>query len=183
MNQHRFQSLVALSAIAAVAIILASPADARACTCAAEDVKQAFERAGAVFEGTVTSIVSEGSQPDDSTQVELTVARSWKGVEADRVTVTTAGNEAVCGYRFAQDETYLVYASKNEDGELRVSLCSRTQPLSRAAKDLEALGVSKPPSSTGCKRCATALNSPIDPGTLVATMGLCLVLWRRRRIA
>lgn len=181
---HRRPSSIFVACVAAAALsILVSPRAAQACTCAPEEVSDAFERASAVFEARVVSVSPTSTQPNASHKVELEVARAWKGVESGLVSIRTASNEAMCGYSFVVGETYLVYASKDADGDkdMRVGLCSRTQPLSRAVKDLEALGASKPPSSRGCQRCAASAPTAVDPLAVIAIVCIGLVLLRRRR--
>ncbi len=181
MPHRRLPSVFAASLAAAALSLLLSPRAAQACTCAPEEVSDAFDRASAVFEGRVVSVSPTSTQPNASHEVELEVARAWKGIEAGIVKVRTASNEAMCGYSFVVGETYLVYASKDGDKDMTVGLCSRTQPLGRAVKDLETLGASQPPSSRGCQRCATAAQSRIDPLTVMVMLGFSLVLFHRRR--
>ena len=72
--------------------------------------------------------------------VTMEVFRFWKGVSQNQLSLYTAsGGEASCGFDFKDGEEYLVYAN-DSDGDLYVSLCSRTASLALAQEDLNVLG-------------------------------------------
>ena len=52
------------------------------------------------------------------------------------IEVVTGLGEADCGYPFQSGMDYVVYASKNAEGQLATGICSRTRPLAQAAEDL-----------------------------------------------
>jgi MYXO-CTERM domain-containing protein len=112
-------------------------------------VEAAREDATAVFEGRVLSIedVPSAGEPSVGEKlVTLAVVRTWKGVESDeRIAVYTNAQSAACGYSFAKDTSYLVYARSSDDKKLNVSSCSRTKPLADAADDLKVLGAGSTP--------------------------------------
>jgi hypothetical protein len=130
--------------LAALALLSARPA--LACKCALPSVEEGRADASALFEGRVLSIEEksrEGAMPVN--HVKLAVVRSWKGLDREeQVEVTTNTQSAACGYTFAKDTSYLVYA-RESDGQLDVSLCSRTRPLADAAEDLAILGAGATP--------------------------------------
>jgi hypothetical protein len=144
----------------------------------------------AVFEGTVTD-VRKPQGNEMSLEVDLRVGRRFKGAEADTVTVLTAENGAACGYNFEVGGTYLVYADEN-DGQLAVSLCSRTARIEDAADDLAALGgdtspspgsTSQPPPAVepgqgGCAGCNAGPRSE-GPAGLLLVLAVALALRRR----
>jgi Carboxypeptidase regulatory-like domain len=68
--------------------------------------------------------------------VEFTIEEPYLGVAGRTVEVTTNSSEASCGYGFVEGERYVVYAYKNQTGELLVSLCSRTRPAKYAEEDI-----------------------------------------------
>lgn len=121
---------------------------ALACKCALPSFEAAREDASALFEGRVTAIEQQGDDPGSVTgkqRVTLAVVRTWKSLDrVERVEVFTNGSSAACGYMFAKDASYLVYAREDE-GKLWVSLCSRTRPLSDATEDLTLLGAGSTP--------------------------------------
>jgi hypothetical protein len=196
--------LVAQLALAAALFGVAAqlPARAHACSCMMQAQPDAYEQSVAVFEGHVLEVKAPPS-PDapGQTSVRMQVVRAWKGIESEEVTITTAANSAACGYAFAVDESYLVYADAL-DGELQVSLCSRTQPIAAAGEDLKALGLgatpvnpkaqapevvaqeprpTEPPARGGCAGCATTGGGAGAPLSAGAAVLLSLLLTCRRR--
>jgi hypothetical protein len=127
-------------------------------------VETAREDATAVFEGRVLSIadVPAGNEPSLGEKVvTLAVVRSWKGLERDeRIAVYTNGESAACGYNFAKDTSYLVYARNADDQKLHVSSCSRTKPLADASEDLTFLGAGSTPVKVEPKAIKPADASP-----------------------
>ena len=143
----------------------------------------------AVFEGAVTD-VRKAPDSEMSLEVVLRVGRRFKDAEADTVTVITAENSAACGYNFEVGGTYLVYADENE-GQLLVSLCSRTARIEDAAADVTALGggtssdpgpASQPPAvepgQGGCAGCNAGARNEGAAGLLLL---LAVALTLRRR--
>lgn len=130
-------------ALAALLVGLAAAEAAHACSCAPlPGPKEAAEGADAVFTATVTSIEVH----QINRKVHLRVAGTWKGAQCGELTLTTGRNDADCGFDFEEGKSYLVYAY-GEPGKLATGLCTRTQQLSKAEKDLAALG--KPKTSCG----------------------------------
>ena len=118
------------------------------CDCMpAGTVAQAREGSAAVFAGTVVSIrdtvAPSGEHQHPMRAVTLQVRRGWRGVDAERVTVVTGFGGGDCGYDFHVGEPYLVYATRYAglpDQPLVVGICSRTEELAKAGKDVEELG-------------------------------------------
>jgi len=103
----------------------------------------------AVFEGQVLQIrlVERPEFPDkpnrwraSTLHVTFRVSRSWKGVEQPTIDVTTADNDAACGYPFQVQRTYLVFANGDVPDALRVSNCSVTHQLLPHDPALSVLG-------------------------------------------
>ena len=133
---------------------------ATACSCKQIAPQEAFEKADAVFSGTV-----ERFEPDDTTYEEataypgqrkyvikenqltawITVTKKWKGVEGPHAKVNTATNDAVCGYPFKVGREYLIYGKRDRHGEFHASLCSGTKLIDDAAGDLAVLGPPRAP--------------------------------------
>lgn len=118
--------------------------DVSGCTCITPGPpSDVFEQASAVFVGKVIEIelmdANKIRGPFAGKLVRFSVERAFKGVEEDQVQILTARSEASCGYPFEEGKIYLVYANKGEDERLRTSICSRTQPPSRAHEDLKFL--------------------------------------------
>jgi MYXO-CTERM domain-containing protein len=160
---------------------------ARACSCVRPPPPlEELAGSAAVFEGKVTHISSTpvpGSYPQ-LVEVELDVARVWKGEVTRATVVRTATSDASCGVYFAVGTTYLIYAQAYEQA-LLASLCSRTTSSDTAAADFLALGpahapTDAPPSATtGCT--ASGTQPPHTAATLLIAAVTLLALRRRRR--
>jgi MYXO-CTERM domain-containing protein len=195
----RYGFVVAVG-MATVLVGLGSASSARACSCRPPaPPAEAREAAAAVFEGRVISI-ERGEPAGGPIRVKLSVVRTFGADLGEVVTVRTGGSSAACGFGFQQDESYLVYASEH-DGQLQVSLCSRTRPMADAAEDLKVLGLGatpvdphgptslppeperkQPPAQGGCAGCATGAAAPGSPGAaLPIVLALGLLGLRRRR--
>ena len=98
-----------------------------------KSVKVALKQSAAVFSGEVLEIRNGGNYPE----VRLRVARSWKGVEGEEVSLLTDSTTESPHYRIGQK--YLVFADKR-DGKLFTGNCSRTKKLEYAQGDLQQLG-------------------------------------------
>lgn len=117
---------------------------AAACSCAEPPPpKQALEKASAVFSGKVVEI-QQGQQQFAPKRVTFEVDRSYKGVDAGRVVVTTASDGAMCGFGFQQGKSYLVYGYGDKEA-LNTNLCTRTKSIENAGDDLKELGEGKKP--------------------------------------
>ena len=116
-------------------MVLAAKLTTQACDCVSPPVDKAFEKAAAVFAGTVQEVRDD--RQSGVKIVTLTVEQAWKGLAADQKTVTvqTASSGKACGYEFQEKINYLVYAY-GESKSLRTDECSRTCPLANAEEDL-----------------------------------------------
>jgi hypothetical protein len=141
-----------------------------ACSCAPISPCQAAWAAGLVFVGKVEAI--DRLEPRSShpplfydRRVRFRVQERLIGHFAgDAVEIFTHGQSATCGYPFAANGTYLVYAGRQpRTGELTTSICSRTKPLSGAGgeiRDLRNLVSSE--SAVGRLRGAVSRRLPDD---------------------
>ena len=199
----------ALPVVLLAAAIQLYSATAQACKCLQQSPAEAYEQAVSVFEGHVIAVAQvpqatpEHGMPRLS--VRFSVVRRWKGMEQEQVVLTTATDGAACGYPFAADGDYLVYASSDEHG-LTASLCSRTRPVAEADEDVRVLGMGvtpveprlpkaeqdalqkpkadEPPARGGCASCAVRTAPHKARAWALASCGLALVLaFRRRRSA
>jgi hypothetical protein len=118
-----------------------------ACSCVPPQAPQEeAARSDAVFSGKVTqqtpnANLVEGTQ---SLKVAFEVGQVWKGSVPQQILLATSDSSASCGYTFENGKEYLVYANTVE-GQLSVSLCSRTQLLADAQEDVSVLGQSTAP--------------------------------------
>jgi hypothetical protein len=95
-----------------------------------------------VFRGRVTAM-QPPAPLDIIYSARFAVDRVWKGTVLPEMVVHTRFVEAVCGYPFAVDQDYLVYADE-ESGQLVATLCSGTRPTGEAQADLNVLGPGNP---------------------------------------
>ncbi len=82
-----------------------------------------------------------GFEPEygtDERVAAMAVETPIKGVTDTKVVVHTSWDDAMCGYPFEAEKTYLVYA-KVVDGRLWSSLCSRCAPAQTAADEVAEL--------------------------------------------
>jgi hypothetical protein len=72
--------------------------------------------------------------------IRFLVQENYKGAPGYEIEIHSGTGGGDCGYWFLRNESYVVYAYKNsEDGNLYTSICTRTNPVSEAAEDLEFL--------------------------------------------
>lgn len=127
-------------------IFVLNIAFANACSCIAPVTPQeALESSTAVFTGKVVStevqngvMISSG----DPVTVTFDVSKIWKGSESQTIVITTAREDASCGYTFEKGKEYIVYAY-GEENELGTNICTRTNMLANAQEDLQELGEGK----------------------------------------
>ena len=132
---------------------------------------QELESSEMVFVGTVTSDVVGKPQSITVTSeaidfptrlIQLRVEENFKGALGDVQEVTTG----FCGFPFVVGTTYLVYASRDKNGGLSVSMCSfskrylsRTREirvLRRAAKRARSADINPPSSNLSLERSVLA---------------------------
>lgn len=188
----------AVAVAAAAAVDTLGPSPASACSCMAPPPPaEALAESDHVFEGRVTAIdqtdagaaadprgdgdlAGGGAPPPPPLPGALTVTfevvRTWKGADAEKFSVVTAGNTAACGFPFEEGETYLVYATAgdhDEDGAdddvegplPGTGLCSRTKAIPDAGEDLAALGAGVVPVDVSGERESDGTESTSDdPG-------------------
>lgn len=139
-----------LKFILLVLLLLTLKPAVHGCTCLlSESATEGLKQADAVFAGKVTKIRKHkppkgepASHAYDMIDVEAVfeATTAWKGIKEKKISVFTASQSATCGYSFREDESYLVYANRDQAGRLITSICSRTQKLKAAQDDLKELG-------------------------------------------
>ena len=106
------------------------------CLIEPKSIKGALKNSTAVFSGEVLEIRSGVN----FLQARFRVEHSWKGVEAEQVSVLTENTAESPHYRVG--EKYLVFAAIR-GGKLFTGNCSRTKSLEYAEEDLKQLGEGK----------------------------------------
>ncbi len=144
---RRWSRLSAVSLPLAIGLLSLAGA-VSACSCSEPaPVAEAMRSASVVFSGRVqglTLIPRLPEDPRDSYAVEdmvvtFAVSGVWKGPVLQEIDVVTAFTCCICGFPFELGDSYLVYATF-EDDLYRVSLCSRTKRLDDAASECLELG-------------------------------------------
>jgi hypothetical protein len=140
MKRWLLERLGAILPVLTFLLIVINQSDpAFACECTKRDnLETEFRLAHSVFVGEAIEI--KDTQPDAS--ITFRVEKIWKGNKAEKIIVLTNNQGKACGYHFKKGERYLVYAFA--DGDLRTSICNRTNDLRSADGDLEELNQRKP---------------------------------------
>ena len=145
-------SKIILSLFIVVSLLFLNTAIVNACSCAQPSPpKESLEQSCAVFAGRVVDIdVPSGivNSSADPVKVTFEVSKIWKGPDYKTLVLTTARDEASCGYSFKQNEEYIIYAY-GEENKLSTDICSRTRLLTNAQEDLQELGEGNLPSNSG----------------------------------
>ncbi|WP_422658381.1 hypothetical protein ACK8P5_22165 [Paenibacillus sp. EC2-1] len=137
-----------------VSAYVIKPSEALACSCAEPpSVEENLQRKTAVFTGKVIRIEQPKPEEDGSissavpVKITLEVAKVWKGELGKETDVYTAKDGASCGYGdFALDQEFIVFAYGKPD-RLETGVCEGNKPVSKAEKEITALGEGYAPSS------------------------------------
>ena len=141
---------VLLSLVTFIFFINFSPNTGYACSCAEPgSAQEELERSSAVFSGEVIGILDKNKNSyiqssADPIAILFEVEETWKGVTQSQVVVYTERDEASCGYQFAINTKYLVFAYES-GGSFKTSYCSKTTPLTLAIDDMDELGEGEVP--------------------------------------
>jgi hypothetical protein len=108
--------------------------------CAIQPFKTAYGASKAVFVGEVVGEKKDG----DLRTFDFKVAKYWKGSSVKRVEIVVYETARFQAW-FKKGGKYLVYASEDADGKLRVDRCSRSRDVEFAGEDLQKLGKGKIP--------------------------------------
>jgi hypothetical protein len=101
----------------------------------------AYERADAVFLGTVTDVRSKRLQPLSVRDASFEVTSTWKGLSSyDGAVVRSADGELACGFNFRKSSRYLVFAHWDAgQGILWTNMCELTRKASEATGMIKVL--------------------------------------------
>ena len=121
--------------------------DVIACSCSLpipkrtlnEQVKIERKSSDAIFIGEVLEVKDNKF----SFIVKIKVESNWKGDKDAEVTIFTGKGGGDCGYPFQVGESYLIYASKLDNGNLTTNICRRTKLLSESQDDIKILNKKK----------------------------------------
>ncbi len=139
--------LRALTTVAVLALI-GRPAGARCdefCSCNWErDPVKAKEAASVVVSGAALDSTLTAPRVVDRVretyEVRVVVRDRWKGNVPDTVMVHTTDPGGGCGFWFERGQQYLLFLHRDSAGALWATMCSLSQPLSKADSVVRALG-------------------------------------------
>lgn len=122
--------------------ILAADSSALACRCRKMSLPEELGLSGVVFEGETLDIrdVPEQGVAREYWQKVATmrVLHAWKGVR-ERTNIKVKSSR-MCEFPLTSPGHYLVFATKDQAGNVLTSICSRTQPWAKARADVAELG-------------------------------------------
>lgn len=130
-------------------LLLFGTIESYACSCGTPDpklslnkqIQKSLKSAEAVFSGKVIKIEKASTF---AVKVTIKIENVWKGDLPEMTTLITGLGSGDCGFSFETERTYLIYANGNlKENFLATGICSRTNLLALASKDLEALGKGK----------------------------------------
>jgi hypothetical protein len=107
-----------------------------------KSVKLALKQSAAVFVGEVLQV--KDGRNYHYLEARFRVESSWKGVEAEEVSVFTEGESIAESPHYRVGQKYLVFAGRR-DGRLFTGVCSRTKKVEYASGDLQQLGEAQKP--------------------------------------
>lgn len=159
----------------AISLIIINSAVVSACSCAIPPPPlKALNMSDAVFAGKII----------DLDPITFSVSSVWKGAEYE--TIILLSDATTCGFNFAENKEYLVYAHK--PGRSRVSnplitgeklttnICTRTKLLADANEDLQELGEGKVPTKSGANM-DNIPSSNVGPNYfLIAALGFAILV-------
>jgi hypothetical protein len=100
----------------------------------------------------------------------FTVDKAWKGQLTKSTTIfSNDGAGASCGFKFKNNETYLVYSFKGDNGDLETNFCTGNLEYQQAKTELSSLG----------QEIEVKMNAPNQPrvGTMVLLIGSILLVF------
>jgi hypothetical protein len=161
---------------------------ARACSCVPPPSdREAMTTTDAVFSGTVIEIDDpEGGGPVISSGRQITYTFDVDGIAKGDVAaderVTSAADGVSCGADFADGGRYVVFADKDEKGDLTTSLCSNNHVL-RAGQEIEFAATHDPDPADGEGQPSEDVPAIawMGVGTVVFLGAASIVLSRRRK--
>lgn len=93
-----------------------------------------FNKGAAIFIGRVIESSKESANEEERKKISVKVDEGFRGVKKGDIIQIAEFN--YCSELLVLGMDYLIYASKHENGLYDISMCSRTQPVSKAQDDL-----------------------------------------------
>ena len=141
-----------LAGISLAGLLMLWAPSANACTCTIPEVKDALNRANAVFMGKVKEIIEPKKSRTTSSPeskfyiIKFEVEKTWKGASLAEFSVLSAqGNGCFAYPRVKKGERYVVFADPLDQDGVRetkwsiITSCSRTGLVAEAEPDIRRL--------------------------------------------
>lgn len=107
--------------------------NAEACSCMMMSSCEAYARAKIVFTGKII----KAEDADDSIKHQVQIEENFLGMENISMVDVYTDNASSCMFSMTAGKDYLIYAWRNEDGQLWTGMCSHTATMENAAEDLK----------------------------------------------
>ena len=130
MSKLRFSFLTMI-----MCMLFMQPAEACECDLETLEIGYATRHADVVFIGMVVKI--ENNAKNGKKVITFRIMKSWKKPLSYRASLTTDAEELDCGFPFKRFNTYLVFATGQDDQELKTGICTRTHILHDDDSDLK----------------------------------------------
>ncbi len=156
LSTSRRVAQAALLASVAVLALTVAPSSAEACRCMppATEVQEHAKKFDAVFLGKVTAVSPSATQKVATSRTyTFRVDTYWKGDLKATVRVSARTSGAACGTSFKKGESYLVFASKADDGKYSTSSCAFNKVASGAQDWIKGLAQGKTPGGKADGAC------------------------------
>jgi hypothetical protein len=142
-----------------------------ACSCVASNSAEKLARSDAVFLGRVIDVGGTRNREIGKVrEYTFTVDQAWKGQLTKTTTIfSNDGAGASCGFKFKNNESYLVYSFKGDSGDLETNLCTGNLEYQQAKSELSSLG----------QDIEVKMNDANEPkmGTMVLYMGSIVIVF------
>ncbi|WP_434749839.1 hypothetical protein [Paenibacillus amylolyticus] len=185
---RRIITTVLVLMLCATSVIVWSGERAYACSCVDSNAKEKLEMYASVFTGKVVEISGPSIFSNEKNKkYTLDVDTAWKGVDAKKMTILISSlGEGACGTTLTKDQSYLIFANKNDkDGKLHSSLCSGNLQLEQAGEAINMLGKGTPVSSDDFKSSSGYRNPWMSAlyggGAVILLVLVGGWLWRKKR--
>ena len=119
--------------VSGILLVILGSIQTYACTCVKnQSQRKLYQQAGAVVVGTIISVETI-DQKTQTTRATFEVEQAWKTDAAAQIIIITGDS---CAFVFEKAGKYLLYLSKNDDGNWSTSVCSGNKKREQAGKSI-----------------------------------------------
>lgn len=123
---------ILLSFLFLLNIFFLGAANAEACSCMMMSSCEAYARAKIVFTGKII----KAEKAENGLRHQVQVEENFLGMENVTLTDVYTDNASSCMFSMTTGEDYLIYAWRDDEGQLWTGMCSHTAPVENAEEDL-----------------------------------------------